>query len=334
MKLQDYCSVLNKDFADLSKKEKHGGVRVKAEHFKTMYTHRDVELGLDEIRNRGEVVHNDTHEEPYEAFVLDEPEVGDYVDEDGDEGSNNNTNGNRDSNNEVPHQRDDPREPNLHQEYYRFDSDYDGSVGAKQPHYCAYPGCTTRFTTIYLHRRHFYRVHAKKITIADAAPMAMDTTTTATAAAKRKPAPATSASPHTTATKKRKPTTTATATTAAAFNTTTAAQEANTTTATNTTIAAAATTITDTATEAGDPRPEYLDFLYEDTAVVKKAKKGVRSAAHKQLVKEYNSILDIITSYTPSTWPSDYLLTYLQLKSNHYKNWSENDVEELMQMIT
>ena len=37
IKLQEYCSVLNKDFAELSRKEKHGGLRVKAETYPILY---------------------------------------------------------------------------------------------------------------------------------------------------------------------------------------------------------------------------------------------------------------------------------------------------------
>ena len=236
MKLQEYCSVLNKSFAQLSRKEKHGGVRVKLESFKTIYTHPDVQRGLTENKDSGEVFHNDTHEEPYEAFVSDEPEDGDYVDEDGDEGSNNNPNDNRDSNNEVP----------PHEKYYRFDADYMDN-GSTQPHYCAYPGCTTRFTKKYLHTRHYHRVHNKN---ADDDAMAMDTAvdtgvtgTTTTAAEKRKKRkPEANGAPP----KKSK----ATANTAAAATTINANTDAAATTN------AAATTAT-----TGDPRPFCLDLF-------------------------------------------------------------------------
>ena len=87
IKLQEYCSVLNKDFVELSRKGKHGGLRVKAETYKTMYSHSDVKMGLDEIIDLDEDVHDDAaNPEPFEAFVLDEPEDGDNDDvEDGGE---------------------------------------------------------------------------------------------------------------------------------------------------------------------------------------------------------------------------------------------------------
>ena len=163
IKLQEYCSVLNKDFAELSRKGKHGGLRVKAETYKTMYSHPDVKMGLDEIIDLDEDVHDAADPEPFEAFVLDEPEDGDNDDvEDGGGGGGSNSNTHGNSNNEVPQESDDPDDPDLHAKYYRFDDD-NMDDGNMKVHYCAYPGCTTRFTAVYLHTKHFYRVHVKNL---------------------------------------------------------------------------------------------------------------------------------------------------------------------------
>ena len=158
---------MNKDFAELSRKGKHGGLRVKAENYKKMYSHSDVKRGLDEIMDLDEGVHDDADPEPFEAFVLDEPEDVDNDDvEDigGGGGSNSNTHGSSDGNNEV----DDPDDPGLHAKYYRFDDDYMDD-GSKKVHYCAYPECTTRFTAVYLNKKHFERVHVKNLRKAERA---------------------------------------------------------------------------------------------------------------------------------------------------------------------
>ncbi len=71
---------MNKDFAELSRKGKHGGLRVKAETYKTMYSHPDVKRGLDEIMDLDGDVHDNGDPEAFEAFVLYKPEDGDNDD--------------------------------------------------------------------------------------------------------------------------------------------------------------------------------------------------------------------------------------------------------------
>ena len=128
-----------------------------------MYSHPDVKMGLDEIIDLDEDVHDAADPEPFEAFVLDEPEDGDNDDvEDGGGGGGSNSNTHGNSNNEVPQESDDPDDPDLHAKYYRFDDD-NMDDGNMKVHYCAYPGCTTRFTAVYLHKKHFERVHVKNL---------------------------------------------------------------------------------------------------------------------------------------------------------------------------
>ena len=150
MMLKEYCAVLNKDFDTLSRKETHGGKRIKSETFKKKYCHPDVQSGLDVL------VLDDVdgfHEDSLEAIVLDELEAeNDDDDEDADRIINNNSNSN--GNDSASLQTDDPNDP---AKYYRFDAN------AERKHYCAYPGCTTRFDEKYLHRKHFLRVHGNRI---------------------------------------------------------------------------------------------------------------------------------------------------------------------------
>ena len=165
VKLEEYCTVLNKDINELSKKGKHGGLRVKAETFRSMYTHPDVKRGLDEIMDLDKDFYDAA--EPPEVFVIDDPEDnGDDDDDvqDGGEGGNGHGNDNDNNDDNI---EDDPNDPNLHSKYYRFDDEVavDDSMdtGKKKSHFCAYPGCTTRFTAVYLFKKHFERVHVKNL---------------------------------------------------------------------------------------------------------------------------------------------------------------------------